>query len=355
MTIQQHLLKMKKIQAAVLKYIDSEYNESSLFSNLKKLFQKPNIEKNAIELKEVLHIISDISNYHPRKPGFFNKIFQILNELKSGIKSNFSERSIFTIFKQNKRIILFLIEEKFIKIEKFAGFIKENSDYLKYFAPEIKPFIKIHEQLPEDFEERRRTGENDDLLCKMIREDMLDDFISFVKENKIKLSSKTYKSIYETNSFLIDKNPTLIEYAVFSGSVGIFNYLHENKVELKPELWHFAIHSNNIDMIYLLEECQVEPIEDDYEKYIEESISCHNTDIMNYFTTNLFPRKQKIAQQMLQYGLKYHNYSFIIKDFLDESVFHELCQYDYIYFVISILKTKEIDINNKKIQNFIFQ
>ena len=50
------------------------------------------------------------------------------------------------------------------------------------------------------------------------------------------------------------KKPTLIEYAAFNGSIQIFQYLKMNKVELNEELWSYAIHSGNAQIIHLLEE-----------------------------------------------------------------------------------------------------
>lgn len=59
------------------------------------------------------------------------------------------------------------------------------------------------------------------------------------------------------NLFLIENEPTLIEYAAFFGSIKIFNYLRIHNVDLNSSLWIYSIHSNKIQMIHLLEDLEV--------------------------------------------------------------------------------------------------
>lgn len=352
MKFQQHILKMRKIQDALLKYIDSEYNEDRLFTKLIGLLEESKILKNHMELNEFLHLLSSISSNHPRGIGFFDKIFKILQKLKEDIKSSFNDFLIYSIFKENNRIILFLIEEKIVEVLNIINYLKIDSKK-SYFYPEVKPFLSQKEikyfSEPFDLLKRRRIGENDNSICKIIREDMIDDFISYVNEGYIELSSKIYESIYETNSFLMNKKLTLIEYATFFGAVRIFKYLQENQVQLDQSLWHYAIHSNNSEMIYILEDCQIEPDEKDYAILIEESIACHRSDTVNYIANSIFTQMKLEPLQMVSFGLKHRNYSYINKNFINESSFFDLCEYDYLYFATMLFKMKEIDINKKKI------
>lgn len=79
----------------------------------------------------------------------------------------------------------------------------------EYFSPELKPFINsevynsliINNEKDKDFQEKRLIGENDFTICKLIRDDSVEDFITHVHQNDIKLSSTIQKSIYETNFF----------------------------------------------------------------------------------------------------------------------------------------------------------
>ena len=76
------------------------------------------------------------------------KIEQLSNYLTEPIKKYLSNNVIFNIFVKNKRILLFLIEEKIIIlntriVKKFIGYKFSNKDYDKYFLPEIRPFKRM--------------------------------------------------------------------------------------------------------------------------------------------------------------------------------------------------------------------
>ena len=55
----------------------------------------------------------------------------------------------------------------------------------------------------DDYENNRKKGENENYLCQLIREDSIDEFVSFVNRNNLNLSSKIKRSIFETNSFFL--------------------------------------------------------------------------------------------------------------------------------------------------------
>ena len=63
------------------------------------------------------------------------------------------------------------------------------------------------------------------------------------------VSIKIKPSIFETNSFLIDKEPTLIEYATFFESIQIIQYFKYSQVPFTFSLWKYAVHSNNAELI----------------------------------------------------------------------------------------------------------
>ena len=70
-----------------------------------------------------------------------------LQFFKDDIKTFFSKSAIFNIFKSNKRIILFLIEQQIIVIDEYIAKKITKTDnyntyqYPQYFQPEIQPFI----------------------------------------------------------------------------------------------------------------------------------------------------------------------------------------------------------------------
>lgn len=86
------------------------------------------------------------------------------------------------------------------------------------------------------FNQKRKIGENDSYLCQIIRQDSIEDFISHVNRLNMSLHIKIKRSAFETNTFLIMNDPTLIEYATFFGSIQILQYLRMNNVELTPSL-----------------------------------------------------------------------------------------------------------------------
>ena len=68
------------------------------------------------------------------------------------------------------------------------------------------------------------------------------------------------------NSFLINKTPTLIEYSAFFGSIQIFRYLYQNRVEVFSTIWLYAIHGKNPEIIHFLEENNILPSDKSYQK-----------------------------------------------------------------------------------------
>lgn len=88
----------------------------------------------------------------------------------------------------------------------------------------MNDFTSPTESILDDFDRKRETGENDTYIAEMIRNDLVDDFISYVTRTNTSLTSTIPHSIFETNLYLYGKNPTLIEYTAFSGSIQIFHY-----------------------------------------------------------------------------------------------------------------------------------
>lgn len=172
--------------------------------------------------------------------------------------------------------------------------------------------IKI--ELPYVFYELRNIGENDGFLCKLIREDAVEEFIIYVNRNNISRNATINPSIYETNSFLLKKkiqyNISLIEYTAFFGSIQIFTFLKNENVELKSSLWPFVIHSKNAELIHLLEDNHFELTID---QTLKESIKCHHNDVVNYFLDNYFQNIIDLIDIKLVKSLKFINFSFFTK------------------------------------------
>ena len=129
---------------------------------------------------------------------------------------------------------------------------------------------------------------------------------------------------------------TLIEYAVFFGSIEIFQFLRLNNIELKPSLWFYAIHGDNAEMIHLLEEYLDKPNNKLYKQYYAESIKCHHNKIANYFQNNYVKEKDVNSHESIILNLKHYNFFFISDDLIKKYAFCDFCKYDY-YFLATLL------------------
>ena len=280
----------------------------------------------------------NISNNHQRNSDFFDKIFRIIKNLANDIKRFFTNESIYGIFNSNKRVLLFLIEEKILTIDKnIALLIYKTYSYDSYFKKEIKPFIdKDLGSIPSDYEEKRRIGENDDYACELIRNDNVDDFISYWEKNNKKFDSYSdfNSSYYETNKFPTYNNCRYINYAAYFGSIQILNYLIEKKVALKPEIWLYAVHSKNTEMIFTLEENNIELNGEIFEKCIKEAICCHHNDIASYLQSNYMDLASQYSNSIISAALSSYNFTFIRKESIIESNYYYLFKYNYLYIVI---------------------
>lgn len=180
------------------------------------------------------------------------------------------------------------------------------------------------------------------------------------------LSSLIPFSKYESSPFLIDdkyrempqidlmkpyqSKASLIEYAAFYGSLKIFKYLRIKDVNFSPSIWLYAIHSNNPDIIHILEEDEINPPDGNYEKCFIEALKCHHIKVANYLLNEYITMDSKIAQQVV----KYHNYEIFNEKFIDH--FFDFAQFDYPLTVKILLNTEtSYDINSKiKVNDVLF-
>ena len=362
-SLQEYIDKKRKFQEAVINFIENETrngNESSI--DLKDLIEKLNEEQilqDRQEMESFLYMVSSISKYHHRSDFFFTKIENLLLECKKEIRHFFTDKELFHIFQSNKRILLFLIKQKMLVLDQSIVDIMlikyEKFNYIKFFLPDIKKFlnneqIKLNEIDETNFEENRKIGENDNYICKLIRNDLIDEFINYVNSKNIQLSTTIENSIYETNPLLNKKNPTLIEYSAFFGSIQIFKYLLLNKVEITESLLIYSIHGCNSELIHLLEENLNQISNYLYSKSISESIKCHHNDLADYFINN----NQNNNEIVLYDGIKYYNYFYLPVDLGSLESFYFFCKYNYFKIVEFIIKENDIDINFVVIRLYLF-
>lgn len=361
MNAQDYLEKMKSIQNNTLIFLEDDKNIEENYGNLKNSIDILGIN-NSNKLKSILRFVVKIGNNHHRKANFFSKIERIIGDLTKHIKKYLTKSEIFNIFKKNKRILLFLIENKIINIDEtiFDTFMERKyliEKYPEYFLPEILPFIEkysksndriipermikyLDQNLPEDFMERRKLVDNNDEISKIIQSDSVKNFISYVKRNNFALNSQINLTFYETNPILLRKRKlSLIEFATFYGSFNIFKYLISQDIELTPSLWILAIHGNDEGIIHLLEDKKVFP--EDWKMVYIESIKCHHNQIAFYIRNN-YLQDDDCYDEII----KNYNFCLIQNQSVNiESFFYDFCKYDYFYVVNDLIKKKNIDIN----------
>lgn len=378
MEYENYLQKMRDIQKNILEYIESEDNEEDSYLNLIGFFNDQNIFEDPHIFKETITLILCISSNHHRTSHFFYKIDQILLYFKDEILKNFPNYEIFTIFRKNYRILLFMIKEQMIKpdVSIFSNLTSKTYKkvyYPNYFSPEFKLLFATKEKVrqgmtrkfglspptgsvvseSEKFDKKRFEGENDDQICRLIREDEIESFTQYISKANISLSSTVGSSIFETNSFLINKNPSLIEYAAFFGSLKIFNYLMENKIELTPSLWLYAIHSNKMELIHILENNKIVPDDNSYQESLLEAIKCHHNEMTNYIMNTILKNQNFDKKAVFSQSIRYNNYVYFPDEIdFDFNYFFDLCKYDY-YSVVEMFLKENINLNQTKIPNSI--
>ena len=216
------LRNMKNIQSSIISYIEDNENLEEKFAIISDQIDNYKFIDNIDEMKIIFQLIVNISNNCHRYSDFWEKIEQILKLFKNAICDNFTNEEIYDIFQSNKRILLFLMEENILAIDKkcCVKLFSQNSikfKYPHYFSTEIRQFAnekwfnknllkKIKdfdfETIPDNFNELRKTGENESLICKLICDDSVDEFDDFLQSNNIPVNTKINASIYETNELL---------------------------------------------------------------------------------------------------------------------------------------------------------
>lgn len=365
MEIEAIIIKKRNIQSLVLTFIENDDDDEN-FQAFTKFIEDNNISKNKEDLKDLLYMILMISNDHHRENNFFGKIMQILKYLLPSIKIHFTDFEFFKIYQSNNIIIINLIHNKMIVLERnmldsmlsyqmiksfenqsnyFGNGESQQDPYqllLQYYYSQFNNDTEGQENIIsqindifnidlETFQSLCQQGENDNYICKLIRQDLLNEFISYINEKKFDLNSKVPFSLFESNDILRYFQPTLIDYSAFYGSIKIFKYLKMNRVNIEPPLMIFAVHSLNSEMIHLVEDNREEyesatiPDKNTFKITFGfkrsntydpidpfcESIKCHHNDLANYFEQTLLKANSEKVQKAISVSF---NYEFLPTD-----------------------------------------
>ena len=354
----KYFREMTKIQYQILEFINDE--DCIDIQNFFKLVVNKKIYTTKQNLISVLYLISNISDNCCHTPIIIHKIEQFLLFLKKDILNFFSNEEIFTIFKRNKKILLFLFNNKFIFPDEYSSYVIKKTKYFKlnyphFFYNEFRSFFdeKLRADIESslenicNYEEKRLIGENDHYICELIRNDSINEFISFINSNNI--SDVIETSIFETNLFLLDKNPSLIEYSAFYGSINIFKYLYLMNFNIFPSIWFYAIHGKNNEIIHFLEEKRIDPPFGSFYEVFIESIKCHHNEIAEYIEMNYLENFDLKSNEFIQKVLKCYNFHFLSDDFfMKYDYLFDYCKYNY-YIPFKICsKMANFDVNSTK-------
>lgn len=356
--IEKYANQKKELYDLLITFIEEEEESNENFQDLINFIQTEKIAEIQEDFRELIELIYKITKNYCFTPQFISKIAQIFNQYKTYIKKYFSDREIFDLFKKSKRILLLLFKEQILTLDdSIIDYIKSKCDtnetkYSHYFYPEIKSSIpenlktmienelqEINPTILDNFEENRQIGENDSYICQLIRQDDVQEFISYITRKNISTSQKVPPSLFETNPFLINNQPTLIEYAAFHGSIQIFQFLQFSNVELTKSLLNYSIHGQNSDIIHLIENSK------NIIFGLLESIKCHHNNIANYFIDAYLVNKnlEKI-KNFVDTAFHYYNYSFLPKNLAKSNLFLYICKYNYVKLLDLFMKAKIVNI-----------
>ena len=110
------MIKRKTVKV-LLEYVEEEENVEENFENFLQVLKDQQVHEDYHEIKEILFLINNISNNQQRTNNFYNKIERIIEFLKKDISKKLKNSEIFELFKNNKRLLLFFIEERIIKLD----------------------------------------------------------------------------------------------------------------------------------------------------------------------------------------------------------------------------------------------
>ena len=145
MEIELFIQKKKKLYSSLMEFFDNSENIET--KTLIKDFEKQENIKNKEEIISVLHLLSQIADNHHWLPNFLDKLRNIIHYLIQEIKSQITDFEIYKIFKNNKRVLLMLFEQKIITSDEqiLLDIMKiedqDNFPYSHYLYSGIKSFI----------------------------------------------------------------------------------------------------------------------------------------------------------------------------------------------------------------------
>lgn len=113
----QYIEQKQNLQRILLNFVEKIEEANEDYNQLIEGIKKQINREDENDLREFLHLVLNIANYHRRQQGFFEKIEQIINYFKNDIKQILSNSRIYDIFKDNKMILLILFRNNLLSVD----------------------------------------------------------------------------------------------------------------------------------------------------------------------------------------------------------------------------------------------
>lgn len=212
----------KKLYNTIMKFLEESDENSDAINQkyFKKICDNFNFNEDHEEMIQFLLTIKSISDNHHRDCHFIQRITQFFLHYKEQIKQILSNDEIYQIFENNKLIVYFLLKNDFITIsekiynEMMVKIESNGNCYCHFFYPELEKFkgeekmkdikkniLSINPTSFEHFEKKRQEGENDSIICSLIRLYMSIEQIYLFKQKsnhlfmKLKIKQKDLKQV----------------------------------------------------------------------------------------------------------------------------------------------------------------
>ena len=143
--INTYISKKVELQNLLLSFLDEENDIDEKYQNLISNLANSKIQDNKYELLNFLILISKLVKNHHRHENFIQRVEQLLHYLQQSIKRTFTNTEIYSIFKNNKRCLYFLITNEIIEMNlEIAALILNKKVKLKYSQKVAKTVVCIY-------------------------------------------------------------------------------------------------------------------------------------------------------------------------------------------------------------------
>ena len=112
MEIEDYIQQKKILQKVILDYFEEHSDEK--YHKLITFLEEKRFKENVNELRLLIRLFLKIEKNYHHQQDFSKLVEQLFVNIKENIKHSFSNYEIFKIFKNNKRILLFLLRNNVI-------------------------------------------------------------------------------------------------------------------------------------------------------------------------------------------------------------------------------------------------